>query len=522
MIALAATAFLLSLIISPLFAAPITVAQARVAAEKFAVLRYHATGQTTAGTVSQSGGPSLSVRQVEPLLDSDRTIGFVANLAPSGYVLLSADDQAPPIKLHSDQGAFTNLPPGFLKVIQTELAEDLEVLAEMSKQNIRPASTYQAQWATLTETNDASTTSEPDPVSSPGAGTVLLTTTWNQNDPYNYYCPAAYGGPGGRAWAGCTACAVSQILRYRSRPSVGAMRSYDWANMPNAIRTSSPVAQQQAIGHLMYDAAVALGSTFGADETSAYPTAVPGVLVTDFNYTYRSFEYKANNTDLQWYNKIAADINANKPVFYAMWESGNVNGHAVVCDGYYGGNEIHLNLGWSGSGTLWYNIDSVDYGGYTWVIHDAVFGITPPAAPTALNITKMQVKLNFAKTNSDSCTLTGTLNLGTGYTPASATVNIGGANIPFTLDSKGKGTNSYGSCTLACNKKTSLWTLTVKLAKGSWQTPWALHGLVNDDVPKTPVRSVTMPVTMVVGTDTFTGTCVMVYTAQRGKSGSAK
>jgi hypothetical protein len=119
LLTLATIAFLLSLTISPLLAAPITVEQARVAAEKFTGLRHPAAGQTTTGIVSRLGGSSLSVRQVEPLFDSNRIIGFVAHLAPSGYVLLSADDQAPPIKLHSDQGAFTNLPPVFLKVIQT-------------------------------------------------------------------------------------------------------------------------------------------------------------------------------------------------------------------------------------------------------------------------------------------------------------------------------------------------------------------------------------------------------------------
>ena len=62
-----------------------------------------------------------------------------------------------------------------------------------------------------------------------------------------------------------------------------------------------------------------------------------------------------------------------------MWEAGWVNGHAVVCDGYQNGNEIHLNLGWSGSGNAWYNMDSVAHGGYTWTIHGAVFGITPPS-----------------------------------------------------------------------------------------------------------------------------------------------
>ena len=296
--------------------------------------------------------------------------------------------------------------------------------------------------------------------------------------------------------------------------------------MPNAINTRSPVAQKQAIGHLMYDAAVALDSTFGWNGTSAYPENVPGVLRDSFHYTCNDYEEKGSDSD-EWYNMIKADIDANKPVFYAMWEDddfyGLVNGHAVVCDGYQNGNEIHLNLGWSGSGNLWYNIDSVDYHAYTWTIHGAVFGITPPSDSTLLSITKMQVKLNFAKTNSDSCTLKATLDLGTGCNLTNATVNVGGANVPFILDSKGKGVSSFGNCKLAYNKKTGLWTLTVKLTKGSWQTQWYAYNLTNEDVAR-PGRSVTMPVDVaIIGTtDIFAGERTMLYRAKWNKSGIAK
>jgi len=148
------------------------------------------------------------------------------------------------------------------------------------------------------------------------------------------------------------------------------------------------------------------------------------------------------------------------------------------------------------------------------------------AVACSMNITKMGVKLNFAKPNSDSCSLTATLNLGTGYnlTNKVVTVDVGGAQVPFTLDAKGKGkgASAFGSCKLAYNKKLVLWTLTVKLAKGTWRTPWGAHGLVNDNVPKMPVTSVTMPVVVAIDAEAFAGERTMVYTAKYNKSGSAK
>ena len=148
--------------------------------------------------------------------------------------------------------------------------------------------------------------------------------------------------------------------------------------MPNAVSTSSPLAQQQAVGELLYHAAVALRSDFEAYGTGAYPSYIPSVLSTYFNYSSGSYESKSLAST--WYSKIKSSIDDGKPVFYAMWESNWGNGHAVVCDGYRNGNEIHLNLGWSGYANAWYNIDSVNASGYSWTLHGGVFNITPAGA----------------------------------------------------------------------------------------------------------------------------------------------
>ncbi len=147
------------------------------------------------------------------------------------------------------------------------------------------------------------------------------------------------------------------------------------------------------------------------------------------------------------------------------------------------------------------------------------------AIACSMNITKMGAKLNFAKLNSDSCSLTATLNLGAGFnlTNKVLTVDVGGAQVPFTLDPKGKGrgVSPFGSCKMAYNKKAGLWTLTVKLAKGTWRTPWGAHDLVNGNVLK-PGVLVTMPVVVVIGVDAFADEHSMFYTAKKNKSGSAK
>jgi hypothetical protein len=127
----------------------------------------------------------------------------------------------------------------------------------------------------------------------------------------------------------------------------------------------------------MYHAGVTLESDFEGDGTSAFPSDIPSVLSIYFDYTSGSYESKSSFISSQWYSKISTDIDVSQPVFYAMWQADWSAGHAVVCDGYRNGNEIHLNLGWSGSGNLWYDIDTVSYGEYTWTRHGAVFEIIP-------------------------------------------------------------------------------------------------------------------------------------------------
>jgi hypothetical protein len=218
--------------------------------------------------------------------------------------------------------------------------------------------------------------------------------------------------------------------------SFAGMGPYDWANMPNSISDSSPLAQQKAIGQLMYHAAVSVDSDFEASDTSANPSLeVSTALQTYFSYTCGSYENKAPSyTSSQWYNKIASDIDAKRPVFYTMFQADGSAGHAVVCDGYENGNEIHLNLGWSGSWDAWYNIDSVAAGGYTWTIDGGVFGITPPTptitsvspntlspSPTAQTLTISGSNFNFTGPNASAVVFYDPNDDATTVTPANPT-----------------------------------------------------------------------------------------------------
>lgn len=376
------------------------------AAKTFLVSRYPAVDSNSARTMTAKGQSSLKAAEISELTTSNKLVGYIINLEPAGFILFSSDDEAPPVKIYSDSGSYEQLPEGLRKVLELELLEDNTVITSSNNQNSQlQSSGFSQQWNYLTD-DQVKEPEETFLISSPGV--ALIQTHWDQDDPYNYYCPLAGGGSGGRAYTGCSATAFAQILRYHKKPAAVAanytytdnqgscqgthslsdagMEPYDWSNMPTSINGSSNETQKRAVGQLIYHCGVVLESDYEADGTGAYAYMVPFALEAYFYYTSDDYVGRYEYSDSEWYNKIKSDIDTIRPIYYTMRTADGISGHAVVCDGYRNGNEIHLELGWSGVSTAWYNMNSVSAGGYTWINHGGIFKITPPMyAPATIN-----------------------------------------------------------------------------------------------------------------------------------------
>lgn len=140
-----------------------------------------------------------------------------------------------------------------------------------------------------------------------------------------------------------------------------------------------------------------------------------------------------------------------------------------------------------------------------------------------LNVTKFQAGLNFAKPGSDSCRLTATFDPCSSFGVANKTVvvDIGGAQVSFILNGKGRGRTSPNNCRVAYNKSTGLWTFTAKLKKGAWQSGWDGYGL-HDVTVRKPGVAASLPMVLLVGDEGFAADALLLYTAKAGKSGSAR
>jgi len=326
--------------------APVNIQEAEIAAKSFVYSQYPAVPKSKAGMQTTS---RLSVQQMQAWTMKNETIGFVAHLSPSGYVLMRADDGIPPIKIYSEHGAFTNLPPEFARVIAFELKEELDGVTKVrARGNIAPK--FHGQWKNML--NGVSGVNVLDESIISSGDNYLLSTTWDQNEPYNYYAPEASGGPEGRAYAGCVAVAMAQIIRYHRTPGKilkdysytdkygdckgkhsihdAGMNDYNWSEMPNAIYTFSPGERINAVSQLIYHCAVSVKMDFEADGSSACAAFdVSDAFHNCFGYRAEIYALYSDYSDSAWYQKIKANIDNYCPVFYTL--DSDYGGLRTVC-----------------------------------------------------------------------------------------------------------------------------------------------------------------------------------------------
>jgi len=138
-----------------------------------------------------------------------------------------------------------------------------------------------------------------------------------------------------------------------------------------------------------------------------------------------------------------------------------------------------------------------------------------------LTITKVSIKLNFAKPVSDSISFSGTVAIPAGFNPVGAKVLIdsGGVAKSVTLNAKG---NDSVKITVKAKKgvvlaQTSKYA--AKFLKGNFAATLAAAGLTN---AKTKSATVMATFTLIVNGTVLQKTQTMKYTNTSGKTGSAK
>ena len=304
---------------------------------------------------------------------------YIYNIGDSGFVILSADDNYRPIIGYSYRDSFN----------PDDMAPALADFLEIVRQGVMRAShassaqpSVAADWAMLEKTGRL--------VSRHGGreDEYLVQTTWNQNYPYNYFCPEGDGGPGGHCYAGCVATAAAQLMKFWNHPVHGqgshtyipedhpeygpqtanfGEATYDWDNMPNFINSNSPIEQIEAVAQLIYHVGVSVDMNYHPSSSGAVTGKLCETMPNYFFYTDRMDNLYRENYTHEGYMRLLMDaIDMGWPMVHRG------GGHAYVVDGYNDNDMVHINWGWSGSSDDWFNIDEHGYTDGESVIYNCV------------------------------------------------------------------------------------------------------------------------------------------------------
>lgn len=325
-------------------------------------------------------GISINLNEIELIPVTTREVNglpvyYVFNLSTGGFIIISGEDAYTPVIGYNNQGTF---PAGELAPHYSSfLAEFDDQISFIRSNRVSQNNDIKSSWEYYQSMINTRYIPGGDRDMEP-----LLPVTWNQDFPYNAYCPVDAGGSGGHVYAGCVATAMSMIMAYYRYPEHGTgsysynygsygnisanfgQTYYDWDAMLNSITSGSGRAIN-AIAELQFHCGVSVRMMYGPDGSGAYSEDVPYAIRSYFGYSSTAQHVRKNNyATSAWENMIVTSIDELKPLYYSGQSS--EGGHAFVLDGYQTtgtGKLFHFNFGWSGSGNGFYTL--TDVGGYS-------------------------------------------------------------------------------------------------------------------------------------------------------------
>lgn len=266
----------------------------------------------------------------------------------------------------------------------------------------------------------------PTPAESgfPAAVEPLMTTQWDQEYPYNMYCPTAGST---RCLTGCVATAMAQILRYHRAPRHGqGSRTiyypanntngtpvtahfddhyYDWDLMADNYKTQTVgEAQRIAVATLMRDCGVASDMQYSPSASGTTLDAAEQGLQHYFGIATARRMDRKDHTEAEWLNAVYGELSQGRPILYGGMDPNplsGISGHAFVLHGYNEEGLVYVSWGWSGQSDGYYNIALLNPQNMSFsTVQDMVVGI----APTAFVPKEMSCQLTEAGTLSQQLT----------------------------------------------------------------------------------------------------------------------
>lgn len=276
----------------------------------------------------------------------------------NGFIVIAGDDRAQTVLAYSPEGRFS----------ATEMPEACKAWLEVyaSEINSLPAD------AGSTISHVPGLTYSSTPVA------PLLTSKWDQKEPYNLDCPIDQQ-TGKQCVTGCVATSVAQLMYYYRYPAkatgsityddniqkvtrtldFSTLPAFDWDSMTETYGENSTEKQRSAVANLMNAAAHGIKMQFSPETSMAYHYEAGHALINYFGYDSNMHIYeRAFMSDQEWIDLLTAEIEAGRPVIY---NGQNPNmGHSFICDGHDGNGFFHFNWGWSGLSDGYFTLSALE------------------------------------------------------------------------------------------------------------------------------------------------------------------
>nr|MBC8527225.1 C10 family peptidase [Candidatus Cloacimonadota bacterium] len=230
-------------------------------------------------------------------------------------------------------------------------------------------------------------------------------TQWNQEYPWNMYCPLDFHN-GGRSVTGCVATALAQVINYHryidnayftdSDDYVSSYagnyviiddyhNSHDFPSFPelnvflDQIREyymTNDELNNSLQAALSFAAGVSVQMKYSSVASGSYTYLVDNALLGKFGYDTATYYYSSHPN---FYPNIQNDMMNARPVSLGI--TSPTGGHEIIVDGYNSGEDTyHLNFGWGGSFDNWYSLPNGMPAGFN-VVSDAVMNIEGGVLP---------------------------------------------------------------------------------------------------------------------------------------------
>ena len=293
-----------------------------------------------------------------------------------GFVIVSGDDRTVPIIGYTDSGTFNEQTlPVNVRAWLNDYADQLRWL------EAHPSCT-----------NEGDERRAPRRVMAKNVIMPLLSTLWDQYEPYNLLCPL-FLNTTERCLSGCVATAMAQVMYYHQWPDattsdipayncrtnwggygrmavtgIPANTALEWDKMHTTYSegaTDLSVPANQSVATLVAACGVSVEMDYRDavnGGSSANSAAMVSALKNYFDYAATTrFVSRSDYTYDDWTDVIYQELEASRPVLYSGQSSGG--GHAFVVDGFDGEGYFHVNWGWGGAHNGYFLLSVLNPGG---------------------------------------------------------------------------------------------------------------------------------------------------------------